>query len=326
MVNLSSMQLILPSYKKIRLRSGFDRYGHSHVFSRALGLPVTPRSFGNWVHGWTWAENPTLEDLNLKGVPKESTVVVRNELERAVVVGAGYCDVRAGGLPFCYVPQQHESRVVGALVAFPHHSTESEKVDIAAEEYFDWLHSIRKDFSHIFVCLHHFDVGGPMEKVIVNRGLSLIRGARPDDANSTFRMRAILDSFEFATSNILGSHFIYSGFSGCKVSLSGPYSITERRLVEQLISYGIKREDPRFERILHLYSEACMRKLFPEFIFPHPKSGVVDKSYFSLLIGENFMLSPDQLMDALGWTVKRQIVGYVRGLVRKAKRVTSFQH
>jgi len=44
-----------------------------------------------------------------------------------------------------------------------------------------------------------------------------------------------------------------------------------------------------------------------------PRMGLVDESFAADSIGEKYIMSPQEIEDALGWTVGGQIKGYATG-------------
>ena len=53
----------------------------------------------------------------------------------------------------------------------------------------------------------------------------------------------------------------------------------------------------------------------------HPRMGLVDESFAADSIGEKYIMSPQEIEDALGWTVGGQIKGYATGLRRRPARI-----
>jgi len=309
----------LPSVVPVNITSGVDRYGFSSGLAKRCGRRVVPRSFANWVHGWMWHEDPTDELLACSRLPREVTIVVRNEKERTALVDAGFSDVRMGGLPFAYVQRQHESRQVDALLAFPPHSAESERLSIDQESYMDYLESLKNDFEAVCVSIYYLDMGGAMHSAALARGLHVIQGARPDDANSLVRMRSILDSFSYVTSNVMGSHMLYALFAGCRFSFGGPiYGYNESVFLGQGNPHGHTNE--YVQLLLKLQSEPYLRKRFGRFFVNNPRMGIEDLSFAEDAIGMRYILAPDQLEDALGWSFRGQVRGYVSGVRRRLSR------
>ena len=309
----------LPSFVPIRITSGVDRYGFSSVLAKQCGRRIVPRSFANWVHSWMWHEEPTDELLVCDQLPREVTIIVRNEKERLAIEAAGFRDVRIGGLPFAYVQRQHELRYTDALLAFPPHSAESEKVIAEQGAYLDYLESLKQDFESVYVSVYYLDMGGAMHKGALARGLRVIQGARPDDANCLLRMRSILDSFMHVTSNVMGSHMLYALFSGCKFSFCGPiYGYDESVYLGGGNPHGLSSDYVR--QILELYSEPYLSERFGRFFVSNPRMGIQDTHFAEDLIGKRFVMAPHQIEDALGWGFQGQMRGYMTGVRRRLAR------
>lgn len=309
----------LPPFVPIRITSGVDRYGFSSVLAKQCGRFFAPRSFAEWIHGWIWHDEPTEELLACSKLSRDIKIVVCNEKELSTLKKSGFRDVRIGGLPFAYVQRQHESRLAEALLAFPPHSAEKEKVNSEQSNYMDYLESLKKDFDSIYVCIHYLDIGGAMHNGALARGLGVIQGARPDDANSLLRMRSILDSFSYVTSNVIGSHMLYALFAGCRFSFCGPlYGYEESVYLgdgnpnNHSIDY--------VQLLLELQSESYLRKRFGRFIVNNPRMGIDDFDFADTAIGTRFIMAHHQIEDALGWSINGQIRGYVSGARRRLGR------
>ena len=316
---MGSIAYQLPPIVPAKITSGVDRYGFSNLLAKRCGRRVVPRSFAEWVHGWMWHDEPTDALLACSKLPRDITIVVCNEKESTTLVDAGFRDVRIGGLPFSYVQRQHESRHTDALIAFPPHSAESERVTADQVSYMNYLESLKNDFEAVYVSIYHLDMGGAMHKAALARGLHVIQGARPDDANSLVRMRSILDSFSYVTSNNCGSHMLYALFAGCRFSFCGPiYVHDESVFLGQGNPNGHTNEYVRL--ILDLQSEPYLRKRFGRFFVNNPRMGIEDFPFAENAIGMRFVMAPDEIEDALGWGVAGQIRGYASGLRRRLAR------
>lgn len=312
----------LPPFSPIKITSGVDRYGFSSVLAARCGRRWVPRSFANWVHGWIWADEPSAELLACAKLPRDVTMVVRSEIEKSALVYEGFKDVRVGGLPFAYVKRQHKFRHDDSLLAFPPHSAEAERVTADQSEYLDYLENLRKDFDSIFISVYYLDLHGPLHKAAEARGLRVVQGARPDDANSLLRVRSLLDSFAYVTSNVMGSHMLYALFSGCKFSFSGPmYGYDESEFLAGGNPLG--HSSAYIQTSLRLHSEDYLRSKFGEFFMAHPRMGLQGSSFASDAIGMRFLMEPRQIEHALGWNVKDQIDGYIVGARRRLSRALS---
>ena len=317
----SKLIALLPAPKVIKVRTGVDRYGFSHVLARRLNLCCVPRAFGNWVHGWSWSTKPTAETLLVSDNDKDTSIVVRNEIERDALVVEGYCNVKIGGLPFGYVPAQHKYRSEGALLAFPPHSAESAYLATNQLDYFDFLESIKVDFDGVYVSIHFIDMHKSMHEAAVKRGFHVIEGARPDDANSLMRVRTLLDGFKYVTSNVMGSHMIYALYAGCKFSFCGPF-------YEYNHSFNFTHSDGQpkavvIDNSIAAFSKNYVGNRFANYFLDHPLAGIENIEFARTEIGEHFIMQPDALKTAVGWDIPGQIIGYTKVASRKLRRVVS---
>jgi len=316
------MQNLLPPFVQIKIRSGVDRYGFSHVLSKRLGLSYVPRSFADWVHGWAWWSEHSSELHGLSKTNKQNKIIVTNESERLAFNSEGFINVISGGLPFAYIPQQHTQRNEHALLAYPSHSAEAEKMLTDAHDYFDYLEAIKKDFDGIYVSIYSLDWNGPIHTAALKRGLNVIEGANPNDANGLLRVRSILDSFSQVTSNSMGSHMLYALYAGCKFSFCGPYySHDESVLLSNGNWHGHTIQ--YIEKCSMYMSEFYVRSNFDKFFLNHPNLGISDIEFSKIAIGESNILDDNQLLDVLGWTVVGQVGGYLNGGVRRILHLTS---
>lgn len=320
MAEWCSVEDRLPPCLPIELISGIDRYGCSAVMAQICGRTRVPRSFANWVHGWIWADEPTAELLHCGGLARDTTIIARNRAEKFALQSDGFSDVRVGGLPFAYVRRQHLDRNMDDLLAFPPHSAEAERITVDQADYMDYLESLKTHFNRICVSVHYLDMGGALHKAALARGLRVIEGARPDDANSLFRIRAMLDSFLYVTSNSVGSHMLYALFSGCKFSFCGPmYCYDESVLLAGGNPHN--HSEKLIRSTLYYYSEFYLRKRFGVFFVDHPRAGVRNLDFAAEEIGANSLMDVRQLESALGWSLQGQINGYLSGARRRVRRV-----
>ena len=314
----------LPKYQSIKIRNSIDRYGFSNILASELGFKKAPRSFADWAHGWFWWDSVNSEILGFSKYIKNKSLVVQNNLHRDILIAEGYSNVRTGGLPFCYVSKQHNSRNNYSLLAYPPHSAESEIVTNDQENYFDYLQSLRNDFENIYVSIHYLDINRPIHKLALKMGLNIIPGANPKDANSLLRVRSMLDKFKYVTSNSIGSHMLYALYSECSFSFSGPFYSFEESLFlanNNFHNYSSKYQ----EQILYFSSEDYIKKKFHWLFKDHPLKGIEDLGFAKEAIGEKYKLEPNDIKKALGWTIDGQLLGYYGGILRRSKQLlTSF--
>ena len=312
------MDMLLPKYKKIILRNSCDRYGISHFFAEQLRLPFVPRSFANWQHGWIWIDKLTPDKLfDVKTTRKSQSIIVCNVSEKKVLESAEYSNVTVGGLPFAYIPKQNVQPIPGALVAFLTHSSEGGKINNSSKYlYFDYLESIRKDFSKIFICIYWLDYNENIAYEIKRRGLVPLSGARPDDKYSLLRIRTILEYCPYVTSNMIGSHLLYALYAGCIVSLTEPLYDIRADMQKQLENYC----DNEIDYILYGQDIDYIKANFSWLLVNHPLAGIKNVDYAKKNIGEEWMLSIEKIKEVLGWKMVDQLFGYGSGLIRRCMR------
>ena len=100
----------------------------------------------------------------------------------------------------------------------------------------------------------------------------------PDDANSLLRIRSMLDSFTHVTSNVIGSHMLYSLFAGCKFSFCGPIHCYDESILRATGFHSL-------DQLVNLLSGSYIREKFSKYFVNHPRMGLVDESFAEDSIG-----------------------------------------
>jgi hypothetical protein len=311
-------------FRPIKLVSGVDRYGFSDILVEQLGLTFRPRSFANWLHGWIFWKSPLPVDLMFDAKQKEwMHFIVSNSDQSEMLHAEGFKHVWVGGLPFAYTLHSGLKRHPDSLLAMPPHSSEIEKLNRPYLDYLDYLESIKENYSSVWVSIFFLDKCPEIIHQIKRRGLMFIEGARPDDANSLRRMRAIFDSFDCVTSNTMGSHIIYSIFSGCKTSIGGPlYEYDETYF---LGTDGQNKHSKKYiEDSLYYLSSGYLLENFKFLFTSTPKVGFVSKEYAEKAIGFHNKLQRNEIMEALQWGWKNQLRGYSMGGFRRVRRLMGY--
>lgn len=314
------LKKLIPPVRPVNVKGSIDRYGFTYLLADICGLKRPRRTFAEWIHGWVWDDQPTEETLAVGSLHRSVPVVVRNNLEYEALNAAGFKKVFIGGLPFCYLGKQHLVRNDHALLAIPPHSAELERLNDSQIEYFDYLEAIKSDFDGVYVSVFHLDWGGALHRAAERRGLNVILGARPDDANSLIRTRSLLDAFSFVTSNTMGSHFVYALYAGCRFSFSGPlYSYSE----EVFLGNGNPNNHSlsRVERLMEVQSENYLRSRFDRFFLDHPRDGRSEIALGWSEIGHSNILNRNRIKEVVGWTISGQMRGYLCGSINRAQRL-----
>ena len=316
----------LPEYRRINLVSGVDRYGFSSLLAERLGVLWPRRSFANWQHGWMWWGASSYEELMMDdGLKKHSRFIVSKSAELEVLKSAGFKNLWVGGLPFAYTEPSKSGKVAGSLLAMPMHSAEqtteatSNKLAKSLTDYLDYLESLKREFSSVWLSIYYLDFSIALLYEIRRRGLFLIEGARPNDANSLKRVRIIMDTFEFVTSNSIGSHVIYAMFSGCKVSVGGPELLVEES--DFVLDNRFKGFSKKYiEESVYYLSRKYLQNRFSFILTDNPRNGFHSEEYAREEMGFYNILKNKDIMDALQWGWLGQLKGYSVGSIRRIER------
>lgn len=317
----------LPDFKRINLVSSVDRYGFSSLLAERIGVLWPRRSFANWQHGWMWWGASTYEELMMDyGLKEKSQFIVSKSAELEVLKSAGFKNLWVGGLPFSYTEPSKSLRVAGSLLAMPMHSAEqtnkttSNKLEKSLIDYLDFLESLKRQYSSVWISIYYLDFSPSLLDEIRKRGLFPIEGARPNDANSLKRVRIIMDTFEFVTSNAIGSHVIYAMFSDCKVSVGGPKVNIEES--DFILDNRFKCFSKKYiEKSVYHLSREYLQNKFPFILTDNPSNGFQSQEFAREEIGFYNRLKNEDILDALQWGWIPQLKGYSLGGIRRFERV-----
>jgi hypothetical protein len=123
-------------------------------------------------------------------------------------------------------------------------------------------------------------------------------GAEPGEPRTLYRLKHLLSSFEYVTTNGFGSHIPYAAASGAKLSVFGPFAECPREVMAKC--YVARVEPALTDALLGFHSEAVLRKYYP-FLFVDPEKAVSHEEWGRKEIGDDVRLEPDELMDLFGW-------------------------
>src|SRR5262249_11239822 len=137
----------------------------------------------------------------------------------------GYRNVKAIGLPIAYLAKATLERRAGSLLVMPAHSLEYTNHTWKFDEYADEIVRIAPRFSEVALCVHPSCLEtGYWVDAFSKRGFTVYKGAAVNDRRGLERIATLLSSFEYVTTNTLGSHVAYASFCAAKVSIYGPYA------------------------------------------------------------------------------------------------------
>ena len=127
-------------------------------------------------------------------------------------------------------------------------------------------------------------------------------------------MYRLFKSFEFMTTNAIGSHVVYAAYCGCKVSIFGDYA--------EYSSEDYK-DDPFYNRFpfllehnLKYSSKKSIENLFP-YLFSHPKEARIRIKWAEEELGKANKVSFEELGKLLGWNWQGQIAFFTRRIYLK---------
>jgi hypothetical protein len=130
-------------------------------------------------------------------------------------------------------------------------------------------------------------------------------------------MQSIFKSFEYMTTNSLGSHIAYASYCGCKVSLFCKYQGFTKEDAEY-DPYYIKNPE-LVELWLELTKESYIRTKLPH-LFVEPRDAVEMTKWAGEMLGLEYKKSPEVIADLMGWSKIDQITYFSRLLVDYIKK------
>ncbi|MEO5364482.1 MAG: hypothetical protein H7838_12780 [Magnetococcus sp. DMHC-8] len=213
-------------------------YGAARLVADQLGIKNPPVSRVSWTHGWRQdlvrADQLACDaHLGVIGQP-DTTVIIPAHRRRPYLVAtkaieallrdSGFPDTRAVGLPFTYAPPDPTvTRIPDSLLVMPTHVLLRMEARANEIEYLEYIQSIAHQFSRVVFCINLSCAGtGLWINNLEKYGFDYVFGAGLMDQMALHRMRRLFDTFEYMTSNGIGSHFVYAGLCRVKVSLAGP--------------------------------------------------------------------------------------------------------
>jgi hypothetical protein len=302
----------------VRLHTISHMYG-AHVIAREYcglqpGGDVVP---GYWMHGWM----PAYHNIDPAFIAQHKRTGQREGYDFAAQIADdkecapqwvsrpdqvdfltahGYRHVRAIGLPITYLPQPTVRRVPGSLLVMPPHSRRAHGPDDPlAEAYADAIEAISSRFEHVWVGVSEGDITGRQwVESFRRRGINVFTTVDQGDPNTLARLVKILSTFEYVTTNGLGSHIALAAYCGARVSVNGPFAEFPRERMRAI--YPVKMFPHLLEAACDLYSERALREHYP-FLFVEPDRAPVRQEWGAYEVGEPWRLPPNELCGLFRW-------------------------
>jgi hypothetical protein len=300
--------------KRTTISHAYGAHLIAHEYTGVAGDAVVP---GYWMHGWLPSYHnvhPALIALHKKEgqgdgydyaaqIAEEKAHVpqwVAREDQAAYLRTQGYRHVRAIGLPVVYLPPTDVARVPGSLLVMPPHSHRSHGPDDPlADAYADAIESVRGRFTEVWVGVSEDDITDRQWiDAFRRRGIDVFTTTDQGDPRTLTRLRRLLSTFEFVTTNGFGTHIALAAYCGAKVSVFGPFADFPRE--RMAATHALKVEPGLIDVACELCSEAALRRDYP-FLFVEPDQAVERRPWGAVEMGEPCRVPPNDLRALFEW-------------------------
>jgi len=297
----------LPSEKTFSPSWEPSYYGAVRILADRIGRKnITPFAPKTWLHGWNYSER--IQHIRqIVGWGNQHDVhLVHNHNQLDYCKSEGWRHTHAVGAPFLYAEKSGRVRIPGALLVMPPHALKSAEAKSDEKKYIEEIKEISGDFSSVTFCIHPHDYEmGKWVFSLEKSGLPWILGASVQDENGLNRMRAIFDTVEFVTTNVIGSHIAYASYCGCKVSIHGTYY---ERNTDEFKNHSFYIQHPNLLGITCYEStEIFAKKKLPE-LFRHPLKSFQNISWAESELGSDNICSLNKISRIMGWSTLGKIV------------------
>jgi hypothetical protein len=319
----SEFSIDLPEPIEFTPRNVSEHYGAAGVAAAYCGIsPPFPLPPGVWGHGWVPSyvaaqTETTVKYLELHRIRRGvEHFWVGRKSDEEILQKLGW-PARAIGSPITYAPEEPVQRRPGSLLVMPLHSLEDEShLNWSGRAYADLISQIKDRFAEVVVCVYASCAkNGFWVNDFKARGFHVITGTHWRFANGLERIRTILSSFEYVTTNGFGSHLAYAAALGAKVSIFGP--MQEVTAEEMKHDQGYHPKNRWLESYFDAISEAGLRANLP-FLFCNPWEAQERVEWGRAEIGWDMKVSPDELRRLFRWTDRELFVwrNFVRPVAR----------
>ncbi|RUP82644.1 hypothetical protein C7Y69_05035 [Alteromonas sp. KS69] len=276
-----------------------DYYGASTNIAHQLGLPHAPFSDSGWRHGWMYYRAKFISQLTVWGQQESQYLLAQQE--HVDFLKSFNIDSTAVGMPFIYADAIDESlRVPNTLLVMPPHTLPYVPAVGNEESYILEIENIRDEFDAVVFCVHHSCYErGVWPELIKKYNYPMIIGASAHQSNALVRLQKLFSSFEYVTSNIVGSHIPYAAYCGAKVSFYGTFC--------DLTQFNYEN-DPQaqanpelWDYIVERSTEKPVREAMPFIFCQHPKEASFHTEWAQKELGQSHKKPSHEIAELLGW-------------------------
>lgn len=284
------MKLNFPSVHIQKLYGEFDFYGANNVLSKYLNVKFIDKKKYNiaYTHGWKpdyFLNSDPRIIYSHSFLKKNHLIFVARESIKKYLISQGYTNVHSIGMPVVYLPEKKYRRIPNSLLIMPSHSLDYTKHNHwKFKEYVEEIKKIKHHFKEVFICIHpscikkNYWVNEFKEAGFNN----IITGIDIRDINALFRLKKMMESFEFVTTNGFGSHLAYAAFFGAKISIYGSYNEYKK---EDFADDPYFINNPEIlEKSLELYSENIVKYNYSE-LFKEPHMATTNTEWGKYEVG-----------------------------------------
>lgn len=190
-------------------------------------------------HGWYIVDRPSKFDIEslspvlLMFNKRQKETWEKDHKKPAVVIGAPFVHYRR-----CKnIKQNPDAR---GTIVFPQHSASVYDVVFDIDKYCHALNQLPDYLKPITICLHIHDVRRGRIELYKKNGFKVVTAGPRDTIAFAKKFYDILSNYKYSTSNIVGSHTMYSVEMGIPFFLYGEPGYYQGRPVEPESEIGLK--------------------------------------------------------------------------------------
>jgi hypothetical protein len=296
-----------------------NQYGATSIAARYCGFSKPPYEIdGLWMHGWVW--DGILEPEQLFGTyikNKKTRVFVARKWQENLLVGCGYKNTFSIGLPNVYLNDRRVKKIENSLLVMPGHTIAGMVHNWKEEnKYVEFINSLKKDFQTIVVSLNAYDYEmGHWKNTFENVGIKVVSGPFAG-LDLLQEQQDRMQTFTHMTTNQVGSHIVYAGALGLKISIAGPYIENSKEVLGGTEFY--KNYPHVLDNVILRTSEAYWRTKAPWF-FTLPQEASRCTEWAEQEIGYSYKKNPNELKNLFEWSERHRIINQIKYFFGKIK-------